>query len=113
MPYTLMGIGGAMVTTAIIMEMVNAGDGDDFETAHGACVNGDGSQCPVANELADDISGQQGATITLVSLGLVTAGAGAAWWWFVNAEEESTDTAIALLPVVHNSGFNVALAVRW
>jgi len=106
------GLGGALLLTAVVLEIAGAGDIDDFDSARGKCLGGNPASCQTALNLKDDIESQQVTTSVLVGVGVAAAAGGVIWWLMIDGEE-SEDAQVMLAPTLGPDSVGTQLTLRW
>jgi hypothetical protein len=74
-PYVLFGVAGATFLTAIVIDLLSAGDRDDLDTARAQCPDGD-CDFERVQELADSVNSDKVAVGILTGATIVTAAIG-------------------------------------
>ncbi len=79
LPWVVVGLGGATLATAGIVEWVGMQEADDLAGAQSACANHDAFACAQAEELANSVSQRQVLTGVLLGVGVATLAGGFVW----------------------------------
>lgn len=120
MPFVAMGVGGALILTGILIDATAADDVDEFIVARDACTAGDGSACPRALDLANDVESSRNTSIGLFAAGVAVAAGGVVWWLLTSdvlgGDDEAPETEagdVSLLPSVGPEGAHLGLQLTW
>ena len=108
-PIALMGTGGVLGLTAVILEVANSADVSELDDARDACLAGLTTHCEHALDLASAVDSQRTTTGVLVGLGVATAGAGLVWWLLQDDPGEAA--SLSILP--SQQGATLAYRTQW
>lgn len=109
----LMGVGGALLVTTVVLEIAIADDVDAYPRERERCLSGTSVACSGALELSDDIRTQQIVTGTLIGVGLVALGGGLAWYLLSSDDDAADASEVMLAPSVGRHGGQLELTVRF
>lgn len=109
----LMGVGGALLVTTVVLEIAIADDVDAYPRERERCLSGTSVACSRALELSDDIRTQQIVTGTLIGVGLVALGGGLAWYLLLSDDDAADASEVMLAPSVGRHSGQLELTVRF